>query len=556
MNADVILKNGIVQTMVGTKTAEAVAICGTQIHFVGSTKDALSFCGPDTQVIDLAGRMVTPGFIDGHTHDVTIRIGEGHVIYLNETPADLSEYRKVVRDFLETHPQMEMVYGFGLDLNAFPNAQPDNQWLNELAGDRPVLIHDLSYHGCLLSRKALEICGITKELPPPDGATIYKNKDGELTGYLCDAPSLLRALPELKYTKEMYRAAFLRFQEEAHSYGITAIDNAGPVLKSEECWEILHEMERSNELQMRVNVPVWYQDENSTEDAEQAVKRLSAGRAAYTSDYQRITQAKVMVDGVPEGKSAYLIEPYAPEAGEAPDYRSSPIWPQEKLNRFVEILDKAGNQVQIHAMGDGAVKMALDSFERAQRINGARDARHMIAHVTLIRPEDIQRMAELKVIGTMQPLWWYYDPNFSSLEQKMFGDERFASEYHIREMMDAGIRITGSIDYPIQLDYQPLHGIEVGVTQCSPYPGEKDDPAFVRNAKQGVTPYEMLQCYTVNGAFEMCMEDLIGTVEPGKKADLVVLGQNILTCPSKEIADTPVEMTIFDGKIVYCRDSV
>ncbi len=135
----------------------------------------------------------------------------------------------------------------------------------------------------------------------------------------------------------------------------------------------------------------------------------------------------------------------------------------------------------------------------------------------------------------------------------MFGKERFASEYHIRDMMDAGIRITGSIDYPIQLDLQPLHGIEVGVTQASPYPGEKEDPAFVRNAGQGVTPYEMLQCYTVNGAFEMRMEDLIGTVEPGKKADLVVLGRNILACPSKDIADTPVEMTIFDGKIVYDR---
>ncbi len=111
----------------------------------------------------------------------------------------------------------------------------------------------------------------------------------------------------------------------------------------------------------------------------------------------------------------------------------------------------------------------------------------LFLHATLITPKDIQRMAKLQVIGTMQPLWWYYDPNFSSLEEKYFGEERFRSEYHIRDMMDAGVCITGSIDYPIQLDFQPLHGIEVGVTQSSPYPGEKDDPAYVRNTAQGVT---------------------------------------------------------------------
>ena len=150
------------------------------------------------------------------------------------------------------------------------------------------------------------------------------------------------------------------------------------------------------------------------------------------------------------------------------------------------------------------------------------------------------------------PLWFYYDPFFSPLEEQMFGTERFEREYHIRDMIDAGVIITGSNDYPVTLDFAPLHAIEAGATQCSPYAGEDHDiETYTRNAAQAATVYEMLKMYTVNAAYAAFFDNQVGTIEVGKRADLVVLGDNLLTCDVKAISDVPVIYTISDGRIVY-----
>ena len=209
-------------------------------------------------------------------------------------------------------------------------------------------------------------------------------------------------------------------------------------------------------------------------------------------------------------------------------------------------------------MGDASVQLAVNSFEAAQEALGdlQKECRNKIAHVNLITDEDVQRMADLKVIAAMQPMWFYYDPFFSPLEELMFGTERFNREYHIREMLDAGMIITGSNDYPVTYDYAPLHAIEAGATQCSPYPGEDDQPEiFTRNADQAVSVYEMIEMYTTKSAYGAFFDDQVGTIEAGKKADLVVLGYNLLTCDVKAISDTPVVYTISDGRIVYTSEA-
>lgn len=552
MKADTILQNGFVQTMTG-ETCSAVVYKDGVILYVGSDEGAASFISEGTKVIDLKGKMVVPGFIDGHTHEVSNIIDENNLIFFDRTETTIEAYQKLLQDFIKSHPNAEFYAGSGLDLSIYGEEPPNNRWVNEICNDKIVFISDVSMHGRLINDAAIDYIGLSKDTKPPEGCTIYRYADGELTGYFSDGTEYFDKLPKFEHTKEDFKKSFLEFQKTANSYGITGIDIAGCTIDAPDAWEVFHEMENEGTLTLRVNcthciMPLDFSEKGGQE----TVDALNMGQK-FNSNFQRISQAKTMIDGVPEGHTAYLAEPYAPEAGEEKDYRGVVYASAKGLNEYVATIDKAGYQVQIHAMGDAGVSMALDAFENARKLNGKRDSRHMIAHITLISDDDIKRMGALGVIGNMQPLWWYNDPNFSPLEEKALGTERFKREYKIRTMMDAGIAITGSIDYPIQDDYRPLAGIQVGVTQSSPYAGERDDPKFTKNPDQTVTPLQMLECYTINGAFEMMMEDLVGSIEVGKKADLVVLDQNILTCDPTQIVDTKICYTISDGRIVYER---
>lgn len=551
--ATMVLKNGAIYTMDANNTVvSAIAVLYDQIIYVGDDAGVEKYIGKGTQVIDLAGEMVSPGFIDGHTHEVGNLIQKDTSVYLNETKPDLELYKAALKKFVEEHPTEQVIYGSGMDLNAFPDSVPTNSWIDEIVSDKPVIFSDMSGHGNLINSKALEMAGITVDTPAPAGGSIYKDANGKLTGYLSDSGSLLDVFPRIEYTPKQYHDAFLLFQKEMNSYGITGIDIAGPTIDAPKAWAVFNEMEKNGELTLRVNCVTWTDGMSKfgKDSAEASIKTLNEGQK-YNSDFQHVSMVKGIIDGVPEGKTASLLEPYAPGAEMAADYRGPQYATQDEMNEFVATIDKAGYQVQIHAMGDRGVNTALNAFEYAQTQNGVRDSRHAIAHVTLITDADKKRMGELKVIGAMQPLWWYYDPFFSPLEEQMFGAERFKSEYHIKDMIDAGIKITGSIDYPVLLDARPLNGIEAGVTQSSPYPGEEDDPTYVRTADQTVSVIDMLKIYTMNGAYQMFMDKTIGSLEVGKKADMVVLSQDITKVNSKAISDTIIFYTISNGEIIY-----
>lgn len=545
--ADLVLTGGVVETMVDGAEAEALAVKDGEIVFVGTSADAEAYIGQDTQVIDLEGKMVTPGFIDGHIHVPGPYLTEDTVLNLMEYGADLEAYKKAITEFVEAHPDYDVYLVESMDLKAFPDSKPDNAWLDEICSDKPIQCTDMSNHGNLLNSCAIEMCGITPDTPDPDGGTIYKNDAGELTGYFSDCSDLLTGVPAFEYTEEQYRDAFLAFQEEANSYGITAFDSGGDDISP----KLYDQMYQDGVLNLRVNSN-FFCDPPLGEEAAQNVIQYIEDNQQYVSDFLNVRQVKFTLDGVPEGKSSYLLEPYAPTAGMDPDYVGTPAADQEQLNTFTALVNAAGYTVQIHSMGDASVQQSMNAFVYSEEQNGKLDVRNKITHANLMTDEDRQRMADHGIIAAMQPLWFYYDPFFSPLEEQMFGPERFASEYHIRDMLDAGIIITGSNDYPVTYDFAPLHAIEAGATQCSPYPGEDEQvDVYTRNADQAVTVYEMLEMYTSNGAYAAFLDDRVGTIEVGKRADLVVLSQNILTCDVKEISDTVVNYTISDGRIVY-----
>lgn len=551
--ADLVLKNGEIQTLAtDDQVAQALAVKDGVITFVGSDADVEAYIGADTQVIDLEGGYVTPGFIDAHTHDVQAIVVQMFQCYLTETEPTVEAYQAALKEFAEANPDMEVITGGSLNLNAFENGIPTAQWIDEVVSDRPVMLSDASLHGRCLNTKAMELLGVTKDTPDPAGGVIYRDAEGNPTGYFSDCQDLVAPLEGDGYSAEQYTEAFLVYQQHANELGITGINLGGNEIAQPDQWEALKALEESGQLNLRVNAIVWAGGESGAYNADTAAADVALLDQAQdmNSDFLRISQVKVKLDGVPEGKSAVLLEPYAEGAGMGDDFYGTLNGDPEGINAYVTAVNAAGYQVQIHAMGDGAVHAALDAYEQSLEANGPADYRNIITHVTLITDEDKQRMGEMDVIAAMQPMWFYYDPMFSPLEEQNFGSERFATEYLVRDMMDAGIMITGSADYPITED-NPLDAMEAGVTQCSPFSGEEDDEAFLRNPDQGATPLEALKWYTTNGAYQMKMEDLIGTIEVGKKADLTVLGANILTCDAKEINEAGVRYTISDGRIVY-----
>jgi len=543
--ADLVLRGGTIQTMVSEDdTAEAVAVKDGEIVYVGDDAGVEEFISDDTQVIELEGMYVTPGFVDGHIHYPVPYLTAETELSLMDVEANLDSYKKAVKDFVEAHPDFEIYIVNAMDLKAFPDSLAENSWLDEISSDKPIKCIDVSCHGELLNSKAIELCGITKDTQVDGKGTIYKDSNGELTGYFSDCSGIFDGLPTIEYTPEQYKEAFVEFQKEANSYGLTAIDSGGDDMIPE--W--YNDLYESGDLSLRVNYNFFT---FAPLDAQAVIDYIEENKQ-YESDFLNMRQVKFTIDGVPEGKTSYLLEPYDPAAGMDPDYRGSAAAEQEDLNKFTAAVNAAGYTVQTHSMGDASVRMSLEAYEYSAEQNGDMDVRNKITHVNLIREEDVARMAEGNIIAAMQPLWFYYDPFFSPLEEQMFGEERFDSEYHIKDMVEARVMITGSNDYPVTLDFAPLHAIEAGATQCSPYPGEDDKPdEYTRNADQAVSVYEMLKMYTTNGAYAAFLDDRAGTIEVGKRADLVVLGQNLLTCDVKSISDTQVVYTISDGRIVY-----
>lgn len=544
--ATLAFKGGAVQTMVSEHdVAEALAVEGNEIVYVGDEAGLEAFIGDDTKVIDLEGGMLLPGFMDGHIHAPGDWMSELYEIYLGHV-STVEEYLEIIGDFVVAHPEKDAYVGNPFMINAFEledgsNPGPNKALLDEICPDKPILLRDVSYHSAWVNSKALELAGITADTPDPMGGIITKDEAGEPTGYLIDAAAnLVSDLITVEHTDEEYHNAIAKYQEDAARYGLTGITNLPDVEP-----RFFSELEKEGKLNLRMRILPVIEPGTSAEDAVQAVRDL----ARYDSEMISTGTVKIFSDGVTEGGSAVMLEPYTEAAGKGSNWRGESIWDQQEFSDMVVALDKEGVQVHVHAIGDGAVHTTLDAYERAVEENGGReDRRNTMTHVCAVTDEDIRRIADLEVICAMQFLWMYRDP-LCELEIAYIGEDRAMAMYPVKTMLEAGCFISGASDGPVT-GYAPLEEIEVAVTRNSPYPGEEDTDMH-RWAEQAITPYQAVEAYTKNVAFENYLEDQVGTLEKGKKADLVVLDQNILACEPKRISDTAIRYTISDGRIVY-----
>lgn len=535
---DLVLRRASLYTSVpSSRWAEAVAIREGRIVAVGSTGEVDGLIGPGTRVLDLPGRMVCPGFQDSHIHP-----NSGGLV---KNRCELHEvrgreaYEQAIRAYAESNRGAAWILGGGWALDDFPRGTPHRAVLDAIVPDRPVFLPNRDGHGAWVNTRALEMAGITRDTPDPPDGRIERDEDGAPLGVLHEGAMALveRLIPEP--TQAELEQALITAQAYLHSLGITAWQDAHVTGSTLQAYLGL---DRSGKLTARVVGALWW----ARGRGEEQVEDLLAMRARAPKGRFRATSVKIMQDGIPENFTAGMLEPYLDDQGRPSDRRGLSFVGPAALKRHVARLDREGFQVHIHAIGDRAVREALDAFEAARAANGPNDHRHHIAHIQLVHPKDVPRFAGLDVVANAQPYWACLDGQMRRLCIPFFGPERAATQYPFASIRRAGATLAFGSDWPVSTP-DPLKEIQVAVTR-------------VPQEEPGVEPFlpherldlaEALDAFTMGTAFVNHLDHETGSLERGKLADLVVLDRNPFDVDPMSIGEARVLLTLVDGKPVH-----
>jgi predicted amidohydrolase YtcJ len=533
--ADLVLQTGSVYTLDASRSwAEAVAIRDGRIAYVGSDNGAKKLIGPRTKVVNLQGRMVLPGFHDSHVHPVSggLELGECN---LNEAK-DEAEVVELIRRFARARPQDKWIRGGGWQLPLFAEANPHKSVLDKILPDRPAYFSAADGHSVWVNSRALEIAGISKATPDPVNGRIERDpKTGEPSGTLRESASALvgKFLPA--YSDKDYLEGLRRGLKMANGFGITSFQEAAA---EEAELKAYAELARRGELSARVNVAMYADPAKGLEQ----IAALQQLKRKYEGPRLRINSVKIFADGVIEPHTAALLEPYTGLGEE----RGKANWEVEALNRMITALDREGFQIHVHAIGDRGVRMTLDAFEEARRINGARNSRHHIAHLQLIHPDDIPRFRKLNVIANFQPLWAYADTYITKLTEPFLGAQRSRWLYPIGSVARSGAVIACGSDWSVS-SMNPLEAMQVAVTRR----GLEAEAGEAWRPEELVDLQTILAGYTINGAYLNFQERETGSLEIGKAADLIVVDRNLFDIASAQIHRAKVLLTLLNGKELF-----
>ncbi len=540
-----LFQNGRIHTLSGPdEVVEALAVKGERIFFAGSEEDAKGLIGPKTRVIDLQGKTLLPGFTDAHVHPVS-----GGLALAGCNLADILDRDSIltiIERYALAHPDKEWIRADNFWLPVFPDGNPRREWLDKIIPNRPAYVTSSDGHSAWVNTKALQLAGITAATPdPPNGRIerdpVTKAPSGALREDAMDLVSKLIPKP----AHEELVAALKRSLQLANSLGITNLVEASA---SEDYIEAYLELAKRGELSAHVSISI-YGDISKGNDGAAEVIRLNEKYKSRLKENPepatdiRFDQVKLFMDGVVEGTTAAMLEPYSHQ----PDNKGIANADPKTANEAIAALDKAGIQVHVHAIGDRGIRMTLDAFEQARRANGVRDSRHHIAHLHVIHPGDISRFKALDVTANFQALWATLEDTYmTDLNFPYLGKERSEWQYPIGTMARSGARLVFGSDWDVST-MDPFDAMQVAVTRRGPDSIEREPwtPQHLTDVRT------VVEGYTRNGAWLTFREAECGTLEPGKLADLIVLDRDIFTCSRFEIYNTEVVMTLFRGKVVH-----
>jgi hypothetical protein len=530
--ADTVYVNGNIYTVdEDFSKAQAIAIKGQYIIGVGSNEDVKRFVGETTKVIDLQGKTVIPGLIEGHMHYP----GEGQKLLqldLFWKPKDV--ILAAVKAEADRLPDGEWITGGGWNQEVWDIPEfPSKEDLNEVAPNNPVALRRTCGHATWVNSLALEIGGITKDTPNPQGGEILKNENGEPLGILTDTAAgfVTSKIPPL--TAERKKEALLLAQDELFSYGLTTSLDAG---SSVEDIQQMKELFESGDLKIRLYVMV-----DSGPDAE--VYYEKGPEIGLYGNRMTMNCIKFYTDGSLGARSAWLLEEYSDRPGHVGNSRHT-------YDEFYELVKAArdnGFQASTHAIGDAANRQVVDIYEKVLKENPLEDHRYRIEHFQIATLEDIQRIADLEIIPAMQSVHATSDKNMA---EDRVGPERIKGGYAWRKVLNTGNIIVNGSDANVEL-VNPYHGLYAAVTRK----GRDGEPEGGWYPEECMTREEALRSFTIWAAYGQFEEDIKGSIEVGKLADFVVIDRDYMTCPDSEIMNILPLATIVGGEVVYEKDN-
>jgi len=550
--ADVVFTGGAVYTVDTVHPwAQAVAVKDERIVAVGTDGSVADLVGPKTEVHDLDGRMLLPGFQDAHVHPPS---GGLEMLECNLNEAYAREgYERIVADYAREHPDVEWIRGGGWSMDSFPGGTPTKDVLDRIVPDRPVYLPNRDGHGAWVNSRALELAGVTRETPDPPDGRIERDAAGDPSGTLHEGAMDLVGTLMPPVTEEEWKEGLRVAQRYLHSLGITAWQDAivgGPY----DTLGAYIATAGNGELTARVVGSLWWDRHRGDEQIDELVARRARGSVGRF----RATTVKIMQDGVIEDFTAGVLDPYLDRDGAPTSNRGMSFVDPELLKASVTRLDADGFQVHIHAIGERAVREALDALEAARIANGANDHRHHIAHIQVVHPDDVPRFHELGVVANAQPLWATLEGQMVNLTIPFLGPERSGWQYPFASLVRSGARLAFGSDWSVS---SPNPMWEMAIAVHRKEPRRYADMVGERATTEPFLPDERIDlataihAFTMGSAYVNHLDDVTGSIEVGKEADLVVVDRNLFDLSLDELADAKVQLTMVAGAPVFIDPS-
>jgi predicted amidohydrolase YtcJ len=534
--ADLIITNARIYTVnPQQKWAEAIAVRGDKIIAVGDRKQVEALRGPATRVIDAGQRLLVPGFTDCHIHFMDGSLGLTRVDLNGATT--IAEIQKRVKAYADAHPKETWIQGMGWTYPTFgPSALPNKKILDDIVSDRPVYLVAFDGHSSWANSKALAIAGIDRNTPDPPNGKIVRDDNGDATGALKEAAGDLVGAKTPQPTRAERLDALRKGIHEANRVGLTRVHSAG---QDFEYLDLYNELRNHGELTLRFYIAYFLDPPGLTP---QSTALIENARRQYHDDWIAGGAVKTMLDGVVEAHTAAMLAPYTDD----PTQSGKLFWDPDKYKATIANLDARGLQIFTHAIGDKAVRLALDAYQNAATVNHTKDARPRIEHIETIAAEDVDRFGKLGVIASMQPLHSYPDDDTLGVWARNIGPERASRAWVWRSIQAKGGALAFGSDWPV-VTLNPWPGVQTALTRQT---SEGNPPGgFIPQQRLNVE--DTIRGYTLGAAFAGRREKTEGSLEPGKLADFILLDRDLFKIEPSEIGKTEVLITVVAGKVAY-----
>lgn len=522
--------------------AEAMVVEGDNIIFVGSSTDAEEYIDKDTKVHNLKGKMILPGFIDSHAHP-TIAAALSDIVQVDPSmkKADVLE---MLKQHADKNKDLPVITAMGYDLLVFGNDKPTAADLDKVDSERPIFILDEGGHTAWVNSKALEVGGINKDTPDPIPGAHYfvRDSNGNPTGLLMESQAYNPLLKKLSVvTEDTVVSGGESLFPVISQLGITTVYDAGMMGLENEGFEGLSQLEKKGLLPFRISGSYMVQSPTVVPTAVESLKKL---QEKYDSKFVDVNTMKIHYDGTIEGKTAAMEQPYSDGSN------GHVLFPVDELKSFVTKIDEAGFNTHIHAIGDKALNNSLEAFEYLQSNKGNTPTRKSIGHVQIYSDEAIERLTNLKdVVVQTTPIW--ATPSEGTLNT--LGEERYEKQMLLNSVDRAGVPLSFGSDFPASAFFigaNPFNNMAVGLTRQDVWSENKD---VLPPVEEKISLETLIKGYTINGAYQLGLEEKVGSIEVGKKADFIVLDDNLFELTPEELLKAKILKTYMNGNLVFER---